>query len=466
MSSYFLGGDASKGYCNFTLLDHNKRIVEEDFQLDDSYEGHQSLCNFFRQFFSSHQEGDIRAGFESTGGYENNWYQLLWKLQDGFKIKVARLNPYGVKYHKKASLDRIETDKISARKIADYLITYPDKVEYSKEDFFAELRRHWKYIRMLKKQKAQLQTHLKAQLYVSQPQLLVYCKEGMPDWIFLLLKKYPTAMDLAKAAVYKLSIIPYISKERAKELIGEAKRSVASMKSPIIGNMIKSAAREILNMQETIKEQVKLMISTYDMPEIELLKSFPGINDYSALGLLLEIGAIERYPSVKNLVSFFGIHPVYRQSGDGKWGNHMSKKGRKEPRWILFNVAKSAICCNEMIQELYNDYLKKGHCKMSALGIIMHKILRIVYGMLKHKQRYDPNVDRANRKKVIKTKQEQESKKVDKSRRYQPYDKNAPVSKRQAKKRELTDTEVVEVVTQNGTSSQVTRHPKDNRREK
>ena len=120
-----------------------------------------------------------------------------------------------------------------------------------------------------------------------------------------------------------------------------------------------------------------------------------------------------------------------------------------------------------MIQELYNDYLEKGHCKMSALGIIMHKILRIVYGMLKHKQSYDPNVDRANRKKVIKTKQEQESKKVDKSRRYQPYDKNAPVSKRQAKKRELTDTEVVEVVTQNGTSSQVsqvTRYPKHNRR--
>lgn len=453
MSSYYLGGDASKGYCNFTLLDHKKRIVEEDFQLDDSYEGHQSLCNFLLQFFSNQKDGDINAGFESTGGYENNWYQLLWKLQDRFNIKVARLNPYGVKYHKKASLERIETDKISARKIADYLITYPEKVEYSKEDFFAQLRRHWKYVRMIKKQKAQLQTHLKAQLYVAQPQLLVYCQDGMADWILLLLKKYPTAMDLAKATVNKLAIIPYISKERAKDLISEAKRSVASMKSFIMGNIIKSAASEILNMEATIKEQVKLMISSYHLTEIELLKSFPGINDYSALGLLLEIGAIERYASVKNLVSFFGIHPEYCQSGDGKWGNHMSKKGRKEPRWILFNVAKSAICHNEMIQELYNDYLEKGHCKMSALGIIMHKILRIVYGMLKHKQTYDPNVDRANRKKVIKTKQEQESKKVDKSRRYQPYDKNAPVSKRQAKKRELT--EVVEVVTQNGTGSQV-----------
>jgi len=461
MGSYFLGGDASKGYCNFALLDHKKRIVEEDFQLDDCHEGHQSLYHFLHQFFSSHKNGDINAGFESTGGYENNWYQLLWKLQDCFDVKVARLNPYGVKYHKKASLDRIETDKISARKIAEYLITHPEKVEYNKEDSFAELRRHWKYIRMLKKQKAQLQTHLKAQMYVSQPQLLVYCKDGISDWILLLLKKYPTAMDLAKTSVNKLASIPYISKERAKELIREAKTSVASMKSPIMGNMIKSAAGEILRMKKTIKEQVKLMINTYDinMPEIEILKSFPGIDDYSALGLLIEIGAIERYSSVKKLVSFFGIHPIYRQSGDGKWGNHMSKKGRKEPRWILFNVATNAICNDEMIQELYNDHLKKGHCRMSAIGIIMHKILRIIYGMLKHKQRYDPNVDRTNRKKTVKTSTSKGPKKTDNSRRYQSYDKSAPVSKKQTKKRKLMDMEVTEVEV--ASQDEVASHPKD-----
>ena len=75
----------------------------------------------------------------------------------------------------------------------------------------------------------------------------------------------------------------------------------------------------------------------------------------------------------------------------------MSKKGRKEPRWILFNVARSAIGCNDMIRELYNSYVEKGKSKMSALGIIMHKILRIIYGMLKNNTKYDPQIDMANR---------------------------------------------------------------------
>jgi transposase len=394
----------------------------------------------------------IYAGFESTGGYENNWYQLLWKLQDGFQIQVARLNPFGVKYHKKASLDRIETDKLSARKIAEYLIAYPDKVEYSKEDYFAGLRRHWKYIRMLTKQKSQLKNTLKAQLYVAHPQLLIHCVDDVSNWILHLLIKYPTAARLSTANPKALSQIPYISKQRAKELVSEAIKSVASIEDQSMENLIKSAAHQILHLKKEIKRQIELMKVSFDFPEIEILISFVGINDYSAFGLLLEIVAVERYASVKKLASFFGMHPAFRESGDGIWGMHMSKKGRKEPRWILFNVARCAVAHNEMIKQLYEGYLSRGKTKMSALGIMMHKILRIVYGMLKHKKKYDPTIDRANRKKKKKGKNRKKvnaqegNNKVDKTRRYQFYDKSAPVSKRQSKKRKLELKELKEVV--------------------
>ena len=46
-----------------------------------------------------------------------------------------------------------------------------------------------------------------------------------------------------------------------------------------------------------------------------------------SFGLLLEIGTIERFSSVKKLASFFGLHPVYKQSGDGTFKRRMSKKG-------------------------------------------------------------------------------------------------------------------------------------------
>ena len=434
MKPYYLGGDASKGYCDFTLLDERKKIVEENFQLDDCYEGHQTMCVFLKTFFSHHADAVVYAGFESTGGYESNWYQLLWMLQEHFNIQVARVNPFGVKHHKKASLERIDTDKISARMIAEYLISYPRKVHYSKEDCFAGLRRHWKFIRMLKRQKSQLQTALKSHLYVAHPQLLPYCTEGMSDWTLLLLTKYPTAALLAAVATKTLSEIPFISKERAKELITDAKKSVASMQNSSMADLIKSSAQQILSLKKTIGQQVDIMTSTYNFPEIEILTSFIGINHYSAFGLLLDIGAVEQYTSIKPLVSFFGIHPIYRESGDGHWGMHMSKKGRKEPRWILFNVAKCAVAHNEMIKQLYEEYQAKGKSKMSALGIIMHKILRIIYGMLKNKTMYDPAVDMANRKKSMQ-KKEALPFKPNKTRRYQDYAQKAPLSRRQIKKR-------------------------------
>lgn len=441
MEPYFLGGDVSKGYCDFTLLDKRKSIVEENFQLDDCYRGHQALCIFLEEFFSSHEDASIYAGFESTGGYETNWYHLLWKLQDRFSIQVARVSSFGVKYHKKASLERIETDKISARKIAEYLISYPEKVEYSKEDYFAGLRRHWKFIRTLKRQKSELQTILKNHLYVTQPQLMIYCTEGICDWTLHLLMKYPTAARLATAKIKCISEIRYVSIERAKELISEAKRSVASMQNSSMENIVKSAVSQILILKKTINEQVKLMISTYAFPEIEILTSFKGISQYSAFGLLLEIGAIERYPTVKALASFFGVHPRFVESGDGLGEAHMSKIGRKEPRWLLFLVAQCAVVHNDMIRELYEGYLTRKESKMEVLGIIMHKILRIVYGMLKHKKKYDPAVDIANRKKSVSKKEAAHSTNATgptqspRSRRYQGYDEKAPISRRQTKKR-------------------------------
>ena len=43
MEQYFLGGDVSKGYSDFVILDSRKQRVEENFQLDDTIAGHSFL---------------------------------------------------------------------------------------------------------------------------------------------------------------------------------------------------------------------------------------------------------------------------------------------------------------------------------------------------------------------------------------------------------------------------------------
>lgn len=429
MNKFFLGVDVSKGYADFVILDSNKRVVEENFQLDDTFDGHCRLYEQLRIFFEQHPESTLFAAVESTGGYENNWYNSMIKFQESLNIKTAHLNPLGISYNSKADLKRNITDKISAQNVAEYMIAHPEKVSYQHQDPLASLRKQWRFIKMLTKQSTQLLNQLESLVYTANPELLVYCKDGVPQWILRLLVQYPTATRLSKAKIKSVAKIPYISMQRANELIITAKKSVASCSDPVTEQLIAATVKQIMHLKQLIKHQTKLLENfSPSLPELELLKTFPGINDYSAVGLMLDIQTVHRFASSKKLASFFGLHPEYKKSGDGSWGFHMSKKGRKEPRRILFMVTLTAIRTNPVIEEIYLKHVEKGMEKMAAIGLCMHKTLRIIFGMLKHNKAFDPQIDRKNRDRMLSCKKEN---KMDRARRYQTFDPKAPVSRRQ-----------------------------------
>jgi len=434
MSDFFFGIDASKGYSNFVMLDSLKRRVEDDFQLDDTFDGHQKLYSILSEFCVRNPEANIFAAVESTGGYENNWFDALVRFQTHLPVRTARLNPCGVYNNSKAGLNRNITDKISAENVAKYMIAHPEKVQYQQQDPLASLRKQWGFIKMLKKQKTQMLNQLESNLYTANPEILAYCKDHTPAWVLSLLQRYPTASKLAKAKKSSVSLIPYVTPQKAKKLVETAKQSVASAMDETTSNIIKALVQQIRQLSKTIDAQTKAMADKCSIPEVELLKTFIGIGNDSAVGLILEIGSIERFKKAKHLASFFGLHPVYKKSGDSSWGFHMSKKGRRVPRQILYMVAMVAIQSNPLIREIYEKHTEKGMEKKAALGVCMHKIIRIIYGMLKHNQSFDPKIDRANRKKQ--KPQDEKKEGLDKSRRYQAYDEKAPISRRQAKKRE------------------------------
>ena len=432
MQNYYLGGDVSKGYADFVILNSKKQVVEKNFQLDDTFDGHSRLYERLKKFCKDHPNSTIYAAVESTGGYENNWYNSLLKAQVSLNLKVARLNPLGVRNNSKADLKRIITDKISAKNIAEYLIAHPEKVSYMQEDSLASLRKQWGFIKMLTKQSTQLLNQLESLMYNAQPELLIYRKDGVPNWLLKLMLRYPTSAHLSKAKVKSLAKIPYLSSARANELIAKAKKSIASSTDEITAQLIKATVKQILSLKKTIAIQTAIMAKESSLPEITTLKTFSGINDFSAIGLMLEIQTVERFPSVKKISSFFGLHPVYKTSGDGAGGFRMSKTGRKEPRQILFMVTLCAIRCNPHIRSIYIHHMKKGMPKMSAIGACMHKILRIIYGMLKNNTAFDPEIDLKNRENITEGRKNVPE---DKNRRFQNFDPNAPISRRQHMKR-------------------------------
>jgi transposase len=447
MSTYYLGIDVSKGYADFVILNRNKQCVEDSFQLDDTFSGHCHLYERLVEFFDNHPDALMYAAAESTGGYENNWFNSLVKFQATLNIQTARLNPLGVSANSRADLKRNITDKISAQNVAEFMIAHAEKITYQQEDAFANLRRQWSFIKLLTKQSTQLFNQLESLLYIANPELLAYCQDKTPKWVLRLLGKYPTASNLSKAKAKTVATIPYVSIQRAEQLIADAKNSIASATDKTTGQLITNCVKQIVHMNQIIETQTKMMVEQCSFNEVDLLKTFIGISDYSAIGLILEIQSIKRFSSVKKLASFFGLHPVFKLSGDGSGGFRMSKKGRKEPRRILFMVTIVAINHNPLIASIYKERLEKGMAKMAAIGYCMHKILRVIYGMLKTNKAFDPDIDRSNR---IKNTHRQKKTRKDRNRRYQEYDAKAPVSRRQRKRRKERKESQSDNITENG----------------
>jgi transposase len=448
MANYYLGSDVSKGYADFIILDEKSQVKEKYFKLDDTANGHQKLYRFLQQFFEKHQKAVIFAAVESTGGYENNWYQSLRSFGTELPIKTARLNPRGVHHHSKAALKRNTTDKISATTIAEYQINYPQVIQYDHEDRFKSMKRLFTVYRMFTKIRTQLLNQMESLLYTANPELIQYRKDNTPKWLLRLLGEYPVATDLANASIESLAQIPYVSCERAKEIISAAQNSVASASDSPTQIVIKNLVHQIIEIDRSILNLKKEAARFVDVSEIGLLTSIGSIGIMSAVGLYIELGGcIENYPRAKELCSFWGIHPVIKDSGDGMMVPKMSKNGRKVPRAILFMTVLNGIQNDPFIQNIYHRELKKGKCKMSAIGVCMHKLARVIFGVLKNRTPFDPEIDRRNQK-YSKPKRENKSQNRD-DRRFQKEDLNAPISRKQNKKRKEQEESQSQLVTIN-----------------
>jgi transposase len=428
MTSVYLGIDASKGYADFVLLDDRQLPLAKGFQLDDTAAGHQHLITYLQEFVTTHPDVTISAALESTGGYENNWYRCLAALSDQLPVRVARLNPARVTFNNQANAKRNRTDQISAQDVAEFLATHADKVIYNEPPERAQLRRMWSHIQLLVKQKTQLLNHLESLLYSSMPEVLTFCRHGMPQWLVRLLAKYPTYQQLKQA---RLTQIPFVSQRKALTVLARIEHGIGESDT-LSGSIISSVATQILALEQEIKRAKQHLEKTCEHHNalVALLCSFKGISTYSAVGLLVYIGTISRFSSAKKLASYFGVHPIFKQSGDGIWGMHMSKQGAADVRALLYMVALGSIRHNPIIRELYARCRVKGMNNSAALGVCMHTILRIVYGILAHNAPFDPETHHHHHERTAQHGLHNETKV-----QHRDYDQLAPISHRQHKKR-------------------------------
>lgn len=435
---WYLGIDVSKGYADFVLLSENLEKMEETFQLDDTRSGHEKLKSWLESIVKRHPDLQIDSAVESTGGFENNWYSLIAGLSSKFAIRVARLNPSVVKNASKALLSANKTDAESARDIASYLKRYEDQVDYTcPESQYSAFRSLDNHLQLVTKQKTQVINELKQLLYSSFPELQRFCKQSIPNWVLDILQRYPSPSKLAKIKPEKLSKLKGVTMEKAEKLIDKAKASVSSRDTLTDEFLISAMAADIAQKQQTVKKLKAYLAENCKGRETELLQSMIGIGEYSAAAIMIQIEDVKRFASPKELASYFGLHPLIKISGDKKMESRMSKQGRPAIRAILFMCANSAVLADSHMRIIYARHRAKGKSHKHTIGIIMHKMIRIIWGVLHHQQPYDSKVDAINQQKNLELPLHAEIKETTSKRRIQDFDAEAPISRIATKKRKV-----------------------------
>lgn len=441
----YAGIDVSKGYADFILLDQEKKIIETNFQLDDNYIGHEL---FQKKLKALNAEGfKVVCGLESTGGYEQNWVRCVKQLiEKKLSVELYKLNARGVKHQLESELRRTITDGVSAEGIAIYVINnYATKLHDWKRGIAKEEKTTGR--QMLCKLIVSQQKHLTAKynqlekmIYRQFPELLQYCKHGIPLWITRLLEKYPSLTAIKNAKLSGVDKIQCVTETKANILKGLAKNSIGnSVKDPVMDIIMQTLCSEIIHADNQIDNLKKQLIVQGADEDVKLLCTIKGVAEWSAVGILVHLGDISQFEDSHQIASFFGVHPIFKQSGDGKWGSKMSKAGNKTMRSVLYNAAINVVLHNAYFKSIYARHRANGKKHKSAIGIIMHKLLRVVYGMLKSKQPFNQETDLKNQAKSIQGLQNEAAKpSVNKtSRRYQELGTAAPVSNRNYKKRKV-----------------------------
>jgi transposase len=154
----------------------------------------------------------------------------------------------------------------------------------------------------------------------------------------------------------------------------------------ILNSFINQLEFYLKQLDDTITQMTKLASQS---SLFKLVHSLPGIQDNLSSRFIAELGDISRFNNYKALITYVGIDPMIRQSGDND-GLHLkiSKKGNKRLRTILYLMVdsmKKSNRKNNAIQDYYQKKTQKVNpLKPKAASIACaSKLVRIIYYMHK-----------------------------------------------------------------------------------
>ena len=175
----------------------------------------------------------------------------------------------------------------------------------------------------------------------------------------------------------KLSIDGAVSHEQAKKL-----------------KIIRSHMDNLASCKESLETTIANLAKPL-LPQINLVSTAPGIKDFSAIGIISEIGVdMSAFPTAKHLCSWAGVAPQCNESGGKKKSSRISRAG-VYIKPLLVQCANAAVKSNKH-PEIKNRYqaIKKRRGHKRAIIAIARMLLTAIYNILKKNEPYNAELYR------------------------------------------------------------------------
>ena len=298
-----------------------------------------------------------------------NWLEK----QDG--IKAVLVNPYATKQAKELDDNsQTKSDKKDALTIAKLVKDGRYFELYLPHDVYAELRGLSTTRTGLNKRKNALKNTITAVMdeYFPEYEEVFKCPlSGKASRHILKTCPFPKfILELGEDGVtdeIKKAVKKTVGRKKAAQLIETAKESIGV----------------------DYGEEAALQKTDY----AGFLLSIKGIGVVTLAACLGELGNPARFENPRQMSRMAGYNLVEDSSGKNKSGTKISKRGRKNLRSVLYQMALIMVATNDEMKQLYH-YLKTREeaplRKMQALIVVSKKILALIHALAKKKENYDP----------------------------------------------------------------------------
>jgi transposase len=172
-----------------------------------------------------------------------------------------------------------------------------------------------------------------------------------------------------------------------------AEKAASTDTPPVVQESIEQSISFLENELKQLQNEISKHIN--NDPDLQdkrkLLLTIPGVGDRVADHFTALLAGRD-FDRAEQRAAYLGLVPVEWESGSSVRGRpHLSKTGPSHLRKLLYMPAITAKECNPHVKAIYDQLLKRGKAKMSAIDAAMRKLAHLCFGVVKSGKPYSAN---------------------------------------------------------------------------